>query len=114
MLNQVVFERLVAPPELRDWALKDQINRSAGSVMDNIAEGFGRGGNKEFVQFLSYALGSLAEVESQLIRAEDRQYLDDPTAMELRNRTRKLTGMIINFMTYLKNTDKRGPKFKKL
>jgi four helix bundle protein len=53
----------------KDYKLKDQINDSSGSVMDNIAEGFERGGNIEFVNFLSIAKGALGEVKSQIIQS---------------------------------------------
>ena len=67
----------------RDFKLKDQINSAAGSVMDNIAEGFGRGGNKEFSNFLGISRGSAQEVKSQLYRAYDRGHLDEPAFKEL-------------------------------
>jgi four helix bundle protein len=58
-----------------DYGLRDQIQRSAVSIMSNIAEGFGRGGNNEFAQFLFVSKGSLAEVQSQLYVAIDLDYI---------------------------------------
>jgi four helix bundle protein len=59
----------------RDYKLKDQINGASGSAMDNIAEGFGRGGRLEFVNFLSIAKGSNDEVKSQLYRTLDKEHI---------------------------------------
>ena len=74
------IEALIASDELsRRYALKDQIDRSSGSIMDNIAEGFGRGGNKEFINFLGFAKGSCCETKSQLLRCLDRGYLSEVT-----------------------------------
>lgn len=58
-----------------DFSLKDQIRRASGSTMDNIAEGHGRGGNREFIQYLSFSNGSANEVKSQLYRAYDYEYI---------------------------------------
>ncbi|EFI34161.1 S23 ribosomal protein [Desulfonatronospira thiodismutans ASO3-1] len=60
----------------RDFSLKDQISRSSGSIMDNIAEGFDDGSSREFVRFLGYSQRSCGEVQSQLYRAWDCQYLN--------------------------------------
>lgn len=59
----------------KDYSLKDQINGSSGSMMDNIAEGFCRGGNPEFINFLRYSKGSGGESQCQLYRAYDRNYI---------------------------------------
>ena len=66
-----------------DTRFVQQIRSSSGSIMDNIAEGYERGGNKEFSNFLYLAKGSCGELRSQIIRAHDVRHIDDPTFEEL-------------------------------
>ena len=111
VLCQDIFEVIRKEMFSRDFGLKNQINSSSGSIMDNIAEGFEREGTKEFLQFLAIAKGSAGECRSQLIRAYDRQYLSEDEFNDLANKTHLLMRKISNFMTYLRNTDLKGKKF---
>ena len=72
----------------KDFALIDQMKRSSGSIMDNLAEGFERGGNKEFIQFLYISKSSCGELRSQLYRSYDRGYIDNNTLEEFKIKTK--------------------------
>ena len=80
--------------------------------MDNIAEGFERGGNREFHQFLSIAKGSIGETRSQLYRLLDRDYVDIRQFSELSNDCLILSKQIKSFMKYLKKSELKGNKFR--
>jgi four helix bundle protein len=79
--------------------------------MDNIAEGFGRGGNKEFVQFLEVSNASACECQSQLCRIIDRQYISKEKFDELYSLCNEIKKMVISLINYLQTTDFKGIKF---
>ena len=110
-LNKEVIE-LARNSELkRDFGLKDQISRSSESVMNNIAEGFGRAGKLEFIQFLSISRGSANELRSQLIQCFDKNYLNDEKYSYLLNDTEKLNNKIAAFINYLNYSKHKGLKY---
>ena len=102
VLNRAIWGLVATLQARKDYALADQINRAAGSTMDNIAEGFDSGSNAEFVRFLRYAQRSCSEVHSQLFRALDRNHLDQrqfDELWEMTDKVRAKTGGIIKRLT---------------
>lgn len=95
-----------------DYKLKEQINGASGSIMDNIAEGFGRAGNNEFIQFLEIAHASACETQSQLYRVKDRNYISDEHFTELYALANESKNKIIALVNYLKTSPFKGFKFK--
>jgi four helix bundle protein len=91
----------------KDYGLTDQIKRAAISIMANIAEGFSRKGNKEFIQFLFIAKSSAAELQSHLYIAVDQKYLGKDQFDELYGELDKVQRKISNFIKYLNTTIKR-------
>src|SRR4051794_20935381 len=75
--TKLVYDATRTEEFCRDFALVNQIRRAAVSVLSNIAEGFERQGNKEFLQFLAVAKGSCGEVRAQLYVALDQDYIDE-------------------------------------
>ena len=96
----------------RDFGLRDQMRGAAVSVMANIAEGFGRGGNREFLQFLGHARGSAAELKSHLYVALDAGFLDQIATDRMLSQTSKVEAQISGLMTYLAKTDMRGSRLR--
>ena len=95
-----------------DSRFVQQIRAAAGSIMDNIAEGFERGGNKEFVNFLYIAKGSCGEVRSQLIRAKDVGYITNEEFTILYADCRTLSASIMNFAKEIKGSEMAGEKYR--
>ncbi len=107
-----IFELIEESGLGKDYKLKEQINGSSGSVMDNIAEGFGRQGNNEFINFLTISNGSAMEVKSQLYRALDRKYLTQIKFHELSLLIDEISKMLFGLIVYLGKSDLKGQKFK--
>jgi four helix bundle protein len=111
LCNQVYPLTFIEPIK-SDYRLKDQMRGSAGSAMDNIAEGFERASQLEFINSLSYSKGEVGELKSQLYRCLDNKYISQKSFDDLYSRADKLTKKITAFITYLNTSKIRGQKFK--
>jgi len=111
LLAVEVFKITLESPFKSDYKFRDQIRASSSSIMDNIAEGFERGSNKEFIQFLFIAKGSCGETRSQLYRALDINYIQKESFDNLYAKTISLSNQITGFIGYLKNSENKGYKY---
>ena len=111
-LCQKIYPLTFTDPIAKDFRYKDQIRGSCGSVMDNIAEGFGRGSKLEFINSLTIAKGEAEELKSQLYRGLDNKYFSEGLFEELYNDSEFLIKKIGAFISYLNKSNIRGQKFK--
>lgn len=110
LLTKKIYEITETGKFSEDYGLKDQVQRASVSVMSNIAEGFERGGNKEFIQYLFQARASCAELQSQLYVAKDIKYISGEKFDELISLSSEVSKLISGFISYL--SDSEGKDFK--
>ena len=96
----------------KDYSLRNQICRASVSAISNVAEGFEREGDKEFIQFLSQAKASSGEVRSQLYVALDLGYVTEEEFDNLHNMAHEASRVISGLIGYLKKSEFKGSKFK--
>jgi len=93
-----IYEVVENFPKKEEWALSSQMRRAVVSISSNVAEGCGRRTNKDTVQFLYIAMGSLREVESQMYIAKEFGYVDEDVLKEISNELigigKQLSGLI--------------------
>ncbi len=111
-LTRLIYQASADGTFSKDFGLRDQIRRAAVSVMSNIAEGFERDGNKEFIQFLSIAKGSSGEVRAQLYVALDTGLISIEQFKKLHALSEEISRMIGGFIRYLRQSEFRGRKMK--
>ena len=95
-----IYENLV---NCKDYGLKNQIQRSAVSIPSNIAEGYDRGTNKEYINFLNIAKGSCAELRTQLYIAKEINILNKKLSNDFIKRTKKISAMLYNLIQVRKD-----------
>jgi len=111
-MTKQIYAHAKVGPFAKDFGLKDQSQRASVSIMGNVAEGFERGGDKEFVQFLSHSKASCGEVKSHLYVALDQQYITQNQFANLYNEADEVGRLLAGFMGYLRQSSLRGRKFK--
>lgn len=110
-LAKDIYHLTSPEPFSKDIRFCGQIRAAVGSIMDNIAEGFEKENNKEFIQFLYVAKGSCGEVRSQLHRAHDVGFISDTDYKNYIDKTLNVSTSISNFIKYLKGSDLSGLRY---
>ena len=105
-LAQLIYSITTNFPEDERFGIISQIRRAAISIPSNIAEGHARYSNKEFIHFLKIALGSNAELETQIILSHRLNYIDDVSQVQILKETKELSKMIISLIKYLNKDNK--------
>ena len=100
-LSKQVYPLTFIEPIKSDYRIKDQMRGSCGSAMDNIAEGFERGSQFEFVNSLSYSKGEVGELKSQLYRCHDNNYITTELFDELYKKADILTKKLLHLFHIL-------------
>lgn len=111
-LTQKIYPLTFTEPIAKDFRYKDQVRGTCGSIMDNIAEGFGRGSKLEFINCLTIAKGEVEELKSQLYRGLDVQYISQEMFGELLEHADRVVRKIGAFINYLNKSTLKGQKFK--
>jgi len=112
LLSVKIYNLTFLEPLSKDYRLKDQMRGSAGPIMDNITEGFDRGGRLEFINSLGIAKDEAGELKSQLYRRLDILYIIQDIFKELYTTVDEVAKMIASFIEYLNKSEIRGQKFK--
>jgi four helix bundle protein len=102
-LTQEIYKATTQGSFIRDFGLRDQLQRASVSIMANIAEGFDGGSNREFLKFLTYALRSTTEVQSHLYVALNQQYLGQNSFHSLYDLSVEVKNLISGFIRYLRS-----------
>ncbi len=110
-LCKEIYQITSIEPFKSDYRFVQQIRAAAGSIMDNIAEGYERNGNKEFLNFLYISKGSCGEVRSQLLRAHDVGFLSDSQYEQLYNDTQEIGRKLFHLIQTIKQKRNPGCKY---
>lgn len=112
-LTSLVYAVTRAGAFAKDFALRDQVRRASVSIMANIAEGFGRSGSGEFIQFLAVARGSACDVSSHIYVALDQAYVTQAEFTRLNELAERCINLIGGLMKYLQKSTMKGAKYKR-
>lgn len=101
-LTSTIYKISLKGPFRSDFGLRDQMQRSAVSVMSNIAEGYERLSKREFMLYLGYAKGSVGELRSQLYVAYDQGYINEEEFNGIRDLALLISQQLANLLTFLR------------